>query len=127
MCFMCGKTFEGKSPSNPLSKTQNHGIPKMLKPVKNIIFPLHLECHKKLNSIYKLQEKKKTIPMELNQAKLKLISAIKSKDEMETKLLEALGELEGLTSNECKEVKKKRIRPRETRIRTMYEINKLSL
>jgi hypothetical protein len=128
ICFMCGKTFEGTSPSNPMSKTLNHGIPKMLKPVKNVIFPLHLECHKKLNAIYKVQERKKLIPMELNQAKMKLISAIKAKEEMDTKLMEAYGEIESLYSgSKVKKpgpVKKKLGRPKENRIRTKEELSK---
>lgn len=128
ICFMCGKTFEGTNPSNPMSKTQNHGIPKMLKPVKNVIFPLHLECHRKLNATYKLQEKKVQIPMELNQAKMKLTSAIKFKDEMEKKLMEAYKEVENIYSNlkgkETEVVKKKRGRPKETKIRTKEELSK---
>lgn len=96
ICWMCGKTFEGGGPKNPMSKTLNHGIPKMLKPVKNVIFPLHLECHRKLNASYNLQEKRMKVPMELNQAKMKLMSAIKSKDDLDEKLMEVYAEIENL-------------------------------
>ena len=113
ICFLCSKTFEGKSPKNPLSKTMNHALPKMLKPKKNILFPLHLECHKKLNSIYKLQEKRTPIPMELNRAKQKLSSAIKSKDDLDEKLMEVYAEIENLYP----EIRKRKKRTTEKKIK----------
>jgi len=51
-CPRCGNEFDkGKH-----RKTKNHAIPQFLKPKTNIIHTLCLECHKELNSYYKIQE-----------------------------------------------------------------------
>ena len=55
VCFMCGGTFELKTKKK---KTMHHCIEQCLKPMFNIIVPLHLECHEKLNALYAVSQPK---------------------------------------------------------------------
>lgn len=71
LCFLCGKLFSTnkETQTDPLSKTINHGLPKALKPKFNVNFPLHLECHKKLNEIYVSTQRKPIEKKRLNYLK----------------------------------------------------------
>lgn len=60
-CFMCGKPFN----EGDLKKTKHHCIPRTLKPKRNVTLPVHMECHKKLNGLYALQQKKVKAPASL--------------------------------------------------------------
>lgn len=54
-CPMCGQPFTKEDKDvklHPMKKTINHGIPRTLNPKYNILFPLHLKCHEKLNDLY---------------------------------------------------------------------------
>lgn len=50
ICFICGKNFEG-------DKERHHAIPKCMKPVFNVLIPVHRHCHKELNKLYVSQQK----------------------------------------------------------------------
>jgi len=52
-CPQCGEAFSDDVKSNK-KRTLNHGIPKFIKPIRNILFPMCKECHEKLNSYYNL-------------------------------------------------------------------------
>lgn len=49
-CFRCGCTFS----SGPRKKTKHHSIPSFLKPKRNVLIPICLECHEEMNK-YTLQ------------------------------------------------------------------------
>lgn len=52
-CFMCGHAFG----SGKKKRTQHHAIPSFLKPQRNVIIPICVDCHERVNK-YTLQ----TIP-----------------------------------------------------------------
>jgi len=45
ICWRCGKTFENGD------RTAHHGIPRALKPLRNVVIPLCADCHEELNAI----------------------------------------------------------------------------
>jgi hypothetical protein len=56
-CWMCGELFNEK-----VVKSNHHSIPDFLKPKRNVIIPVCLDCHKILNMYCKQQiPKLKTI------------------------------------------------------------------
>ena len=44
-CFNCGYLLKDKG-------TKHHAVPKSMRPKFNVIIPLCVECHKKLNSLF---------------------------------------------------------------------------
>jgi len=44
-CYKCGNAFVGK-----VKKTNHHAIPQFLKPERNIVVPICVDCHKEINS-----------------------------------------------------------------------------
>ena len=87
-CFMCGKLFTKgiSNQSDPLSKTMNHGIPKSLKPKFNVLFPLHLECHKKINELYISTQKRPVEMKKLNYLKSRVESLSGMSDRFDNKV-----------------------------------------
>ena len=45
-CWKCGQVFG----QGPLKRTTHHVIPRHLKPVKNMIIPIHEKCHDEITS-----------------------------------------------------------------------------
>lgn len=45
-CFVCGNKITSGNSNN------HHSIPKVLKPKYNVIIPVCLKCHEKINSLY---------------------------------------------------------------------------
>ena len=88
VCFLCGKLFTTNklTQTDPLSRTTNHGLPKTLKPKFNILFPLHLECHKKLNELYSSTQKKPVEIKKLNYLKSKIESLSGMSDRFDGKV-----------------------------------------
>ena len=87
LCLLCGKPFTGtKDQKDPSSKTTNHGLPKTLKPKINIVFPLHLECHKKLNALYHSTLVKPVEKKQLNYLKSRIESLSGMSDRFDGKV-----------------------------------------
>lgn len=87
ICFLCGENFTtNKETSAPLSKTINHSIPKTLQPKYNILFPLHLECHKKLNELYISTKKKPVEKKKLNYLKSRVEGLASMSDKFDSRV-----------------------------------------
>ena len=56
-CFFCGLKIDSKEDRNE----DHHAIPICLKPRFNVTIPVHNSCHKKINSLYVLQQKTSVI------------------------------------------------------------------
>ncbi len=41
-CWLCGKEFNNEK---GMQRTTHHVLPQQLKPVKNILIPIHQKCH----------------------------------------------------------------------------------
>jgi hypothetical protein len=52
-CFFCGLKIDNKEDK----KEDHHSIPICLNPKFNVTIPVHSECHKKINSLFVLQQK----------------------------------------------------------------------
>ena len=50
ICLMCGHKFSKTNGKEDLHLSDHHAIPGKMKPVFNVIIPIHIKCHKKLNS-----------------------------------------------------------------------------
>ena len=96
ICFKCGETFELKGDKR---KTEHHCIPKCLKPIFNVIVPLHKKCHEELNALYTIsQPKSKVIGMTILKRALNDVQGLKGHnlafqtkiDKVETKLQKAV-------------------------------------
>lgn len=84
VCFMCGELFN--KPRD--KKTVNHGLPQCLKSKYNVLFNLHESCHRQLNSLYAVQQKKPKIPVNINKLKTKAIRLVKQKEALENTIME---------------------------------------
>ena len=47
---MCGHKFDDNKEKFDLHLSEHHGIPAKMKPIFEIIIPIHIKCHRKLNS-----------------------------------------------------------------------------
>ena len=56
ICLMCGKGFSNKKGEEDLNLSDHHGIPGKMKPVYSIIIPIHVKCHRKINSNFLLKQ-----------------------------------------------------------------------
>ncbi len=56
ICLMCGHGFSKSKEKMDLHLSEHHGIPGKMKPVFKIIIPIHIKCHRKLNSIFLLKQ-----------------------------------------------------------------------
>ena len=56
ICLMCGHKFSNSKEKMDLHLSEHHGIPGKMKPVFKIIIPIHIKCHRKLNSIFLLKQ-----------------------------------------------------------------------
>ncbi len=50
ICLMCGHKFSKSKEKMDLHLSDHHAIPSKMKPVYNIIIPVHIKCHRKINS-----------------------------------------------------------------------------
>ena len=50
ICLMCGHKFNKNKGNESLNLSDHHSIPGKMKPVFNVIVPIHVKCHRKLNS-----------------------------------------------------------------------------
>lgn len=62
ICLMCGHKFSKSKGKESLYKSVHHGIPGKMKPVFNVIIPMCVKCHMKMNS--KFLNKSEFIKME---------------------------------------------------------------
>lgn len=56
ICLMCGHKFSKVKEKMDLHLSEHHGIPGKMKPVYKIIIPVHIKCHRKINSIFLLKQ-----------------------------------------------------------------------
>lgn len=50
ICLMCGHKFSEANGKEDLHLSDHHAIPGKMKPVFNVIIPIHIKCHEKINS-----------------------------------------------------------------------------
>ncbi len=56
ICLMCGKPFSEAKGYEGLFTSDHHSIPEKMKPVFNVIIPIHVKCHRKLNNNFILKQ-----------------------------------------------------------------------
>ena len=100
ICFKCGGVFEVKGLK---IRTDHHCIPQVLKPVFNIIVPLHKCCHDELNALYaSSQPEAKIVGMTILKRALNDVQGLKGHhsagfvklEKVEAKLQKAVDEIE---------------------------------
>jgi len=52
VCLMCGHKFSKERGKEDLHHSDHHSIPGKMKPVFNVIIPIHIKCHRKINSTF---------------------------------------------------------------------------
>ncbi len=55
ICLMCGHKFSNSKEKMDLHLSEHHGIPGKMKPIFKIIIPIHIKCHRKLNSNFMIK------------------------------------------------------------------------
>jgi len=55
ICLMCGERFGKEKGEDTMQVSEHHSIPGKMKPMFNVVIPLHIKCHRKLNRFFILR------------------------------------------------------------------------
>ena len=56
ICLMCGHKFSKEKGKEDLHLSDHHAIPGKMNPVFNVVIPIHIKCHRKLNNTFLVKQ-----------------------------------------------------------------------